>query len=184
MFDEKDILPIEPAKVPQNLNWWAYVDLALGQNKRSNFNSVYPFAMDPKNGDYLYRDLLRVRELDQFLKELKTAMLEPKNRKVTWGIESVAFQTVIFNDFRKDKDLVTVRIRKVIPTESKEDRAQGTSIHSKEQPLKLVKANNNPVAIRELLDFPFGKEDDIVDSMTGGPYMMAKFGNVMETRIL
>ncbi len=183
-FDEKDIMIIEPPTVPEKLNWWAYVDLALGQNIKSDFNAAYPFSMDPKNGDYLYRDLVRERELYKFLELLKKAMLDLKNRKVTWGIESTAFQTVIFNEFRKDPDLVTVRIRKVIPTESKPDRIEGLSIHSKEQPLKIVRQSSNKTVIRHLLDYPFGKNDDIEDTMAGGPYMMAKFGNVVETRIL
>jgi phage terminase large subunit-like protein len=176
-FDESDIKIMEPAAVPENVTWCAYVDLALGNSKKSDLNAVMPFTMDPKTGDYIYRDLVHERDLNRFMMLLKMEMRDPRNKRVIWGIESVAFQTLVFNEFRKDPLLAAVAMVKIVPNESKEDRATNVSVRSKGGHLWLVRGAWNQTAIRELLDFPFGRHDDIVDTVSGGPFMYAKYGS-------
>ena len=183
-FDEADLQIIEPAQVPEDLTWCTYVDLALGNSKKSDRNAAMACTLNPETGDLIYRDLILERDMNRFLSRLKIAMLEPVNKKVIWGIESVAFQTLVFEEFRKDPTLAAVAIVKVIPQESKEDRAMRVSLRAKEGHLKLVRGSWNAVAIRELLDFPFGQHDDIVDTVSGGPYMIAKYSKKRESKIL
>jgi phage terminase large subunit-like protein len=183
-FDEADLQIIEPAQVPEDLNWCAYVDLALGNTKKSDRNAVMPCTLNPDTGDLIFRDLILERELNRFLMRLKIAMLEPVNKKVIWGIEAVAFQTLVFEDFRKDATLTSIKMVKIIPTESKEDRAMGVSLRAKDGHVKLVRGSWNAAAIRELLDFPYGQHDDVVDTVSGGPYMIAKYGKKRESKIL
>lgn len=174
-FDEADIGFIEPGLIPEELTWCAYVDLALGNSKKSDFNSVMPGTILPETGDFVCRDLLRVRELNQFLRKLKMVMQDPINKHVIWGIESTAFQTLVFEEFRKDPTLANVAMVKVIPQESKEDRAMRVSMRGKDGHFKLVKAPWNPIAIREMLDFPQGLHDDVVDDASGDLYMIARY---------
>lgn len=186
MFDECDIQIMEHASVPPKLRWFAYADLALGKNTRSDFNSVIMTALSQEPPDLIYRDLYREQELNKFLKHLKRLMLETVNKGVTWGIESTAFQTLIFDKFRGDPELAMVKILEVIPTESKEDRAEMVSLRGKDKHLWLVKGEWNRIAIRELTFFPHGKHDDVVDTMSGGQLMIAKYSKNqhLESKIL
>ncbi len=175
MFDECDIRIMEPAEVPPNLRWFGYIDLALGKNIRSDFNAVMLVALRQEPPDLICRDLYREQVLNTFLRNLKKLMLDQQNKGVTWGIESTAFQTLVFEKFRGDAELAMVRIVEVIPTESKEDRAEMVSLRGKEKHLWLVRGEWNKTAIREMTFFPYGKHDDVVDTLSGGQLMIAKY---------
>jgi phage terminase large subunit-like protein len=123
--------------------------------------------------------MLRVRELDRFLKLMKLWMLKDENKKVLWGIEDVAFQTLAFQNFWTDPTLATVAMVKFpVPEGSKQDRAMALSLRAKEGKLCVVK---NPVWNQpfknQLMAFPFDAHDDIVDSASGGLHIMAKYGS-------
>lgn len=185
-FDEKDIQIMETAAVPPNLSWFAYVDLALGKNIRSDFNSVMPVALQKEPPEFIGRDLYREQSRNKFFNQLKRMMLADENKGVRWGIEGTAFQTLIFEKFLGDPELAMVKILEIIPTESKEDRAEAVSLRGKEKHLWLVRGEWNRVAIRELTFFPHGKNDDVVDTMSGGLLMIAKYGKDkhLESKIL
>lgn len=186
MFDECDIQKMKPTAVPLNLRWFAYVDLALGKNTRSDFNSVMLTALSQEPPDFICKDLYREQDLNKFLHNLKRLMLDAVNKGVTWGIESTAFQTLIFEKFRGDPELAMVKILEIIPSESKEDRAEAVSLRGKEKHLYLVEGEWNRIAIRELTFFPHGKHDDVVDTMSGGLLMIAKYSKDkhLESKIL
>ena len=156
VFDEKDIRIIEPSQIPEGLTWCAYIDLALGNSKASDLNAAMPMTLFPETGDIVGRDLIHERELGKFLKMVRIAMLMPENKHVIWGVESTAFQTLVFQDFMKDIGLTTVAIVKIIPQESKQDRAMKVSLRAKEQHFCLVRGSWVPAAKRELLEFPLG----------------------------
>lgn len=173
-FDEGDIKIMDPLAVPAGLNWFAYVDLALGKNIRSDFNCVMPGAIDKDTSNYIMRDLYREQNLDKFLKELKKRMLLESNKGVVWGIEGTAFQTLVFKQFRADEELAALKIMEILPTESKLDRAESASLRSKDGHLWLVRAEWNRTAIREMTLFPLGQHDDVVDSASGNLLVMAE----------
>lgn len=185
-FDEPDIQIMERLKIPPNLNWYAYVDLALGKNIRSDFNCIMPGALDKDTANYILRDLYREQNLDKFLRELKKTMLLELNRGVVWGIEGTAFQTLIFQRFRGDGELALVKIFEVLPKESKMDRAESASLYGKEKHLWLVEGVWNQTAIRELTLFPYGQHDDVVDAVSGNLLVMAELAKKkhLEAKIL
>ena len=84
----------------------------------------------------------------------------------------------------KDPTLAMVAITKEIPTDSKEDRAMRVSLRAKEGHFGLVRGQWNIVARRQLLEFPFGQHDDIVDTVSGGQWMIAKHAQKRESKIL
>ena len=171
-FLEENIGIIE--KAPEKLTWVSYIDLALGESKTSDFNGTMPMTIDPETGDEICRDLLHVRELDEFLAQLIEMMLAPENKHVLWGVESVAFQKVIFKDFMKNPKLARVAIIPIIPDADKVSRARPVQARSRSGHFKFVRAPWNVIATRQLVSFPKGKHDDIVDVISGGNEMIAQ----------
>lgn len=185
-FDLADIGFIEPAQIDADWKWVCYIDVALGRTKRSDFNAALIETLTPEQGDIVARDLIRERELEKFLRLLKLAMLLPENKHVIWGLEDVAFQSLAFQNFWKDPVLAGVAmVNFPVPEGTKEDRAANLSLRAKEGHFKLIKgAPTNAEVIRQLMEFPYGQHDDIVDTASGGPYMIAKYGNKRESKIL
>lgn len=169
-FDEGNIKVVEHA--PEEATWCAYMDLALGESQRSDLNAVLAVTMNET--DVVGRDLIQVRDLDEFMKQVKTAMLAEKNRRVVWGVEDVAFQSRVFQEFSRDPELAMVAIRRVKPDGDKVTRARPLQMRAREGHLKLVRGTWNLQAIRQMVAFPNGKHDDIVDTFSGGMQMIAE----------
>jgi predicted phage terminase large subunit-like protein len=174
-FDEKNIIIRESA--PELLQWFAYMDLALGESKQSDLNAVMLMALDASNGDLWGRDLLQVRDLDEFIKDVAELMLLEKNKGVIWGVEDVAFQSRVFKDFTKQPRLANIAILRVKPDGDKVTRARPVRTRSLSGNFKLVRGPWNITAIRQLLAFPNGKHDDVVDTVSGGTQMIAESAN-------
>jgi phage terminase large subunit-like protein len=185
-FDEADIQIMDPLAVPENMKWYAYVDLALGKKVTSDFNCVMPGALRNDTGDYILRDLYREQNLYKFLPRLKNLMLLERNRGVYWGIEGTAFQTLVFSQFRGDPELALVKMIEIKPTESKMDRAESASLYGKEKHLWLVSGEWNQTAIREMTLYPYGEHDDIVDLLGGNLAVMTEVNKTkhLEAKIL
>lgn len=173
-FDDKDFDIV--GKAPEGLKWYRYVDLALGESKTSDWNSTIAVALDEKTGDLLLRDRIKVRNLDEFLPQCKTAMLSDDEEKTEWGIEDVAFQKLVVKDFLKDRALVRVPIRGVKPLGDKVERARPWQLRAKLGHVKLVRGPWNLDFIREATSFPKGRHDDDVDTVSGGVQMIAEDG--------
>lgn len=172
MFTEEMFELVE--KEPEALQFYGYVDLALGKSQLSDWNAVMQVGLDTKSGDLVGRDLIHVRVLDDFLDELKAAMLDEANKGVIWGVETVAFQFVVFQDFLKDPQLANVTILDVTPKGDKVTRARPLQSRARNGHVKFVKAPWNKTAIRQIVGFPRGKHDDIVDTISGGLQMIAE----------
>lgn len=178
-FDDKDFQIIE--KAPENLQWYRYMDLALGETKTSDNNSCIAVAHDPSTGDLILRDRIKVRELKEFLPQSRTAMLSDAERNTEWGIEDVAFQKLVVQQFLKDKALVKIRIRGVKPLGDKVERARPWQLRAKQGHVKLVRGPWNLDFIREATSFPKGRKDDDVDTVSGGVQMIAEDGGDQKT---
>jgi predicted phage terminase large subunit-like protein len=176
-FDDRDFQIVE--KAPADLRWYRYIDLALGESAKSDFNSCIAVALDADGNLYL-RDRLKVRSLDAFLPRCKQLMLEEAERGVTWGVEDVAFQRLVFKDFVSDPSLAGVRIMSVKPNGDKISRALAWQLRAKQGKVKLVRMAWNTDFIREAAGFPTGRHDDDVDTVSGGVQMI---GNFRKSRI-
>jgi len=172
MFTEEVFETIE--KEPEGIQFYGYIDLALGKSQMSDWNAVMPCGLDAKTGDLVCKDLIHVRALDDFLAQVKTAMLDEANKGVIWGVETVAFQFVVFQDFLKDPELANVSILSVLPKGDKVTRARPLQSRARNGHVKFVKAPWNKTALRQIVGFPRGKHDDIVDTITGALQMIAE----------
>lgn len=178
-FDDKDFDIVE--KAPQGLQWYRYIDLALGETKTSDNNSTIAVAHDAKTGDLYLRDRIKVRELKEFLPQARVAMLSDSELNTEWGVEDVAFQKLVFRQFMMDRSLVKVRIRSVKPLGDKVERARPWQLRAKQGHVKLVRGPWNLDFIREATSFPKGRRDDDVDTVSGGVQMIAEDGGDQKT---
>jgi predicted phage terminase large subunit-like protein len=171
-FDDKDFGFIE--KAPEGLQWYRYCDLALGATETSDWNSSIAVALDEKTGDLILRDRIKVRELESFLGQTKAAMLSDHEQGTEWGVEDVAFQRLVVQQFLKDKSLVKISIRAVKPSGDKVERARPWQLRAKQGHVKLVRGPWNLDFIREATSFPKGRHDDDVDTVSGGVQMISE----------
>lgn len=178
-FDDKDFEIIE--KGPDDLTWYRYVDLALGESATSDNNSTMAVALDERTGDLHLRDRIKVRQLREFLPMVKSAMLSDNEKNTEWGIEDVAFQKLVVQQFMKDRALVKVNIRGVKPIGDKVERARPWQLRAKQGHVKLWRGPWNLDFIREATSFPKGRHDDDVDSVSGGVQMIAEDGGDYKT---
>jgi predicted phage terminase large subunit-like protein len=178
-FDEKDFEIIE--KGPDDLQWYRYCDLALGESKTSDNNSTIAVALDERTGDLHLRDRIKVRNLDEFLGQIGTAMLSDSEIGTEWGFEDVAFQRLVIKDFLKQKRFIKVRMRSVKPNGDKVERARSWQLRGKQGHVKLWRGAWNRDFLREATSFPKGRHDDDVDTVSGGVQMIAEDGGDQRT---
>jgi predicted phage terminase large subunit-like protein len=170
-FDESQITIVD--YVPQGLQWFCYIDLALGEKTTSDFNAALPCALDPATGDIIYRDMLLVQDLTEFLVQLAEMMKSPAELGTRWGVEMVAFQALVMKELLRNKKLANVAISGITPNGDKVQRARPMQTRARQGHLKLKRAPWNRGFINEMLTFPKGKHDDQVDTASGGLQMIS-----------
>jgi predicted phage terminase large subunit-like protein len=169
-FDDDDFKIAE--KAPEDVTWYSYMDLALGETQMSDLNATGGVAL---HGEDLYiRDVYEERELETFLPDVRTRMLSYRERGTHWGVEDVAFQKLVFKEFMKDKALVNTVITAVKPEGDKVQRARPWRSRAKAKRVFLVRGAWNRKFIRQATAFPKGKHDDMVDFVSGSVQMMAE----------
>lgn len=171
-FDDADFQIEERA--PEGLQWFRYVDLALGESTTADRNSSIAVGLDEQTGDLWLRDRIKERNLDGFLGMVRAAMLSDAEQGVEWGIEDVAFQRLVVKQFLQNPALARIRIRGVKPMGDKVERARPWQLRAKQGHVKLVRAPWNLDFIREATSFPKGRHDDDVDTVSGGVQMIAE----------
>ncbi len=172
-LDEDDFGYVE--KAPEGLQWFRYVDLALGKTQLSDFNATAAVAMD-RQGDEFIRDMLKERNLDFFLGSLKALMLSDAEAGTIWGIEDNAFQSLVVKQFLADPALAKIPIIGMTRKSSDGDKtqwAQPWRLRAKQKKVKLVRGAWNLSFLRTATAFPNGRNDDEIDTVSGGNQMIA-----------
>jgi len=124
---------------------------------------------------------LRLRGWMNFRPLLIESMLSDREHGTTWGIETVSFQALAFQELARDPRLARIPMIDIKPETSKGQRAQPLRLRGKNGQLKLVKGAWNSAFIDEAVLFkPDGsKRDDQIDTASGGFQMVAdlSYGN-------
>lgn len=173
-FAAADFQIIERA--PEGLQWVRYVDLAISERRAADFNTTVAVALDLE-GNLILRDMIRVKGLDEFLARLKSLMVSDLEKGTIWGIETVSFQALVFQELLRDKKLAAVAILEDKPEADKVTRARPLQTRAKAGKLKLVRGAWNQVFLIEALDFPNGAHDDQIDTASGGLGLLAGSAN-------
>jgi len=172
-FDEDDFEIVE--KAPAGLQWYRYVDLALGNSQQADSNATAAVAMDADGYEYI-RDMLVEQKLDMFLPLCVELMLSEREIGTIWGIEDNAFQTLVVRDFLKDPRLARIPIMGMTRGSHDGDKtqwAQPWRLRSKQGRVRLVRGTWNLSFLRTASAFPKGRHDDEVDTVSGGNQMIA-----------
>lgn len=173
-FDEDNFGIIERA--PEGLQWFRYVDLALGKTQQSDFNASAAVALHV--ADLIIRDMLREQDLDSFLGLMRAAMLSDDEKGTIWGIEDNAFQSLVVKQFLEDPRLTNVSIIGITRTSAGGDKtewAQPWRLRSQKGHVKLVRGLWNLAFLREAASFsPTCRNDDQIDTVSGGNQMIAE----------
>lgn len=175
-FDDGDWKVIRREELPERLQWYRHVDLAMGQSERSDWNATLAQAMQDKTGNVYARDMVRIHDINEFLPVLKMMMLSREERGTIWGIESVGFQSLVFQEFMRDRELANVAIMEIKPDKDKVTRALPARTRAKNGQYYLVDGPWIEQFKREAHEFPTGKHDDQVDTLSGGLEMIAEIG--------
>jgi len=160
-------------KAPEGLTWFRYQDLAIGESKTADWNACIAVAFD-NDGNLYGRDMVRVRDIDTFLEVIVDLMLSPEEAGTIWGVESVAFQKLIFKDFMKNERLRGVTIYERTVDRDKVARARPVRSRGLAGKLYLVRGPWISEFLLEALDFPTGRHDDQVDTLSGGLEMASE----------
>lgn len=161
-------------RAPEGLQWYRYVDLALSSKATADFNATVAAAMN-SDADLYFRDMVRMRGWVEFKRVMKQLMLSPEETGTVWGIESVAFQSLAFQELQADTDLMGVPIYEQKVEGDKVQRAQPFRAKAKAGKVYLVRGPWVREFINEALEFGNGgAHDDQIDTASGGVQMIAE----------
>lgn len=179
-FKREHFRVIERGQLPQGLKWVRYCDLAISEKKTADFNTSAAVALGAE-ATLFVRDMIRVRGWSEFKARLIEAMLSPEEKGTIWLIEDTAFQALAFQELMADKRLVGVAIRAVRPETDKVTRARPLQTRGDVGKVLLVNGPWVTAFIAEAVEFPTGRHDDQIDTVTGGMGELAK--SVAEVRV-
>lgn len=159
---------------PAGLRWYRYWDLALTEKRQNSRTASIAVALAPDGVLYL-RDLIVGRwEWPDAKKKIIECMLrEPTTRH---GVELKMHGLAAVQELRRERKVAHVPLRGCQVDGDKVARADGWSPRAEEGKVRLVSGPWVAECLGEVCAFPFGKDDDIVDTISGGVKMIAKGG--------
>ncbi len=137
------------------------VDLAISKGQESDYTAVVALTMDPATGFVYVLDVIRDRVSFRGALAMIESMAQ-RWRPVDIAIESVAFQAAVVQELLRT---TTLPVRGVQPSKDKVLRFQPLAARY-EQFLVRHAEGLDPDFERELLAFPLGKHDDMVDAIS------------------
>jgi predicted phage terminase large subunit-like protein len=149
------------------LEKFGIVDLATTTNKDSDFTVITSFARTPDNR-LLVIDMTRAKlEGPDIIPAIKRAM--DKNKLKYVGIERQGFQTAIIQMAQR----AGIRVRDLKTDKDKVTRALPLSARMESGDVFLLRDTHwLPEVEREIMTFPAGAHDDIIDTLSYGVQML------------
>jgi len=149
------------------LKKYGVVDLATTTNKDSDYTVITSFAQTPDN-KLLVIDMIRQKmEGPDIIPAIKRAI--DKNKLQYVGIERQGFQTTIIQMAQR----AGIRVRNLKTDKDKVTRALPLSARMESGDLFLLRDTHwLPEVEREIMTFPAGAHDDIIDTLSYGVQML------------
>jgi predicted phage terminase large subunit-like protein len=136
------------------------VDLAISEREGADFTAIVAMARDPESGLVYIKEVERLRAgFHEVLERIKAAAARHKPRMI--AVEQVQFQAAVVQELART---TTLPVRGVRADRDKVTRF-APLLTRFEQRLVRLDPSGCPAAFRdELLAFPEGKNDDMVDA--------------------
>ena len=150
----------DESKIPVGIRTYLGVDLAAGKGKESDFFAIVVIGIDKNENVYIldtYRDKLTMS--NQLSKIFE---FDYKYNPVKIGIESVAGQKIVTDEWRETTDLPIVPMKSSWVND-RHTRVQRLSVLFETGRITLSKRHH--ILIDELLSFPRGQHDDCLDAL-------------------
>jgi predicted phage terminase large subunit-like protein len=165
-------------RAPEGLKWYGYMDLAMGESERADWNACCRVAFDEESNFYI-RDMIRIHDIDSFFDTMVDVMRDKNEIGTVWGVESVNFQKQIYKDFMKNKRLRKIAIEPIEGIDKdKTTRARPVRSRGLAKKMFIVDGPWVQEFLYEAFKFPTGTHDDQVDSVSGG-LAMAEDGAIL-----
>ena len=148
--------------LPDDLLIYQGVDVAIGQGQFHDYFVIVTIGIDKVTGDIYVIDYLRTRET--FSKQLqlvyeKFSHFDP----IKVGVESNAYQKALYNELRQHDQYKHIRAFPIFTTIDKLTRLTKLAARFENGNVYLKKGMDQ--LIEELLLFPSGAHDDLVDGL-------------------
>ena len=169
-------MPSHPlyAKLPDQLFWYAAVDFAIGEKQTNDYTVILPFAVDADSNMYIGNDVVRARmDAQQIVEQIVDMMIRRKPLYV--ALERGHISKTIgpaLNKRMRERGVYST-LWEGTPTTDKVARCR--SFQARMQQGKVFFPHNTfttEILIPELLSFPAGKHDDIVDALSWSCLML------------
>ena len=156
----------EPKSLPKTMNVYTTVDLAISQNKRSDYTAVCTVGVTPENHWFVLDIDYGRYKPDEIIEAIFRAAAKWKPLEVGW--EKVAFQAVIGHLIEKEMPErgIFFRSRGLIAERRKELRIEMLGPRFSTGTVWFPKGAGFLTELEgELLKFPTGIHDDLIDAL-------------------
>ena len=136
------------------------VDLAISEKKAADFTAIAVIGKDPESGRIYIMDIIRTKTSFNNIIGLIKAQAKLYNPSII-GIEKNGYQMSVVQELVRTSELP---IKGIHSDKGKVERFQPT-LAKIEQHLIYINKNISRDFIDELLSFPMGKHDDMVDAL-------------------
>jgi len=145
--------------IPDDLRIYQNIDLAASSKTESDYFALLTYGIDEDSNIYLFDLYMGHIEFPQQVKTIQEYYNKWKPIQV--GVEAVAYQNAM-EQYLRDKTMIPVR--KLKPSTDKVTRALKITPHFENGKVKILRTiPNRDLFETQLLQFPNGKHDDVVD---------------------
>ncbi|HEX8265305.1 MAG TPA: phage terminase large subunit [Pyrinomonadaceae bacterium] len=168
---------IERKKLPQDLRWCRYWDLAASTKTTADFTAALAVsAPDPNSGIIYFRDMIRDRwEFPDQQRIMKTNMLgERVSYGTQHGIEKALHGIAAVQTFLRDSELANVPLKGIDVDKDKLSRALPWAARAEQDKICLVAGTWIEPFLDEVCSFTGTEDDehdDQIDTASGGVQM-------------
>lgn len=155
---------------PAGLDWYRYWDLATSIKESADYTAGARVAFG-EDGVIYISDVIRIKAEWPDVQKLiiSTALSEPGT---VLGIEEALHGLAGLQELRRRPELITTTIRGIRVDRDKRARAMPWAARAESGKVVLIRGPWNSVFLDELVSFPMGSHDDMIDAVSGAVGMM------------
>lgn len=167
---------------PQNIHTYIIVDPAISEKRKADYSCVMCVGVDDQRNFYVLEYVRKRLNPSMLIDEIFNMAKRRDPHKV--AIESVAYQQALAHFVEKERVSrgIPLRVEEVRPghKESKDLRIRGLQPIAMRGSLYIKKHHTE--LYQEILDFPYGAHDDVIDTLAYAPRLVSFPGHLPEDK--